>query len=165
MDRILVAVDRADNASEVVAYAVELARSAGGKVRLFHSVVIPPPVPVPGVLAPGAFDGETLYGVTAEWLERLAREVPEGLRDGAVADVGPVVRRLRAEVRSYAPDLVVIGAHAHGPIARVLGSTAARIVNRIDRPVLVVRPLRPRAPASDGAGTGSREEPRRSDRA
>ncbi len=42
--------------------------------------------------------------------------------------------------RSYDADLVVIGAHRHGFLARMLGTTAASIVNHIDRPVIVVRP-------------------------
>lgn len=36
-----------------------------------------------------------------------------------------------------------IGAHKYGILSRVLGTTAARIVDRMDRPVLVVRPMPP----------------------
>ena len=37
-------------------------------------------------------------------------------------------------------DLIVIGAHGYGGLDRILGTTAARVVNHADRSVLVVRP-------------------------
>ena len=36
--------------------------------------------------------------------------------------------------------LVIIGSHGYGGIDHLLGTTAARIVNHADRPVLVFRP-------------------------
>ena len=36
-------------------------------------------------------------------------------------------------------DLIVIGSHGYGAIDRVLGTTAAKVVNHADRTVLVVR--------------------------
>ena len=37
------------------------------------------------------------------------------------------------------PILIVIGSHGYGGIDHLLGTTAARVVNHADRPVLVVR--------------------------
>ena len=36
-------------------------------------------------------------------------------------------------------DLIVIGSHGYGGIDRVIGTTAAKVVNHADRSVLVVR--------------------------
>ena len=38
-------------------------------------------------------------------------------------------------------DLIVIGSHGYGAIDRVIGTTAAKVVNHADRNVLVVRTL------------------------
>jgi nucleotide-binding universal stress UspA family protein len=40
-------------------------------------------------------------------------------------------------------DLIVIGSHGYSGIDHLIGTTAAKIVNHADRPVLVVRPLAP----------------------
>jgi universal stress protein F len=37
-------------------------------------------------------------------------------------------------------DLIVIGSHGYGGVDHLLGTTAAKIVNHADRPVLVWRP-------------------------
>ena len=37
-------------------------------------------------------------------------------------------------------DLIVIGAQGYGILDRIMGTTAAKVVNHADRPVLVVRP-------------------------
>jgi nucleotide-binding universal stress UspA family protein len=36
--------------------------------------------------------------------------------------------------------LVIIGSHGYGGLDRVIGTTAARVVNHADRTVVVVRP-------------------------
>jgi nucleotide-binding universal stress UspA family protein len=41
--------------------------------------------------------------------------------------------------RAIGADLIVIGSHGYGGLDRVLGTTAARVVNHADRSVLVVR--------------------------
>ena len=38
-------------------------------------------------------------------------------------------------------DLIVIGSHGFGTIDRILGTTAAKVVNHAERNVLVVRTL------------------------
>jgi nucleotide-binding universal stress UspA family protein len=142
MKRILVAVDTTSSAPVVVRHAVELARAIGGKVRLFHAVTMPKQVPPPGVfVAPPALHVQELVSAAQRALEGLSDAVPEELRDGAMVDVGQTPERLCEAAHTYDPDVVVIGAHEYGLVARALGTNAARIVNRMDRPVLVVRPL------------------------
>ena len=43
------------------------------------------------------------------------------------------------EARETNADLIVIGSHGHSRLARMLGTTAAKVVNNADRNVLVVR--------------------------
>lgn len=152
MPRILAAVDSSGVAQLVVQQAVELARTLGGKVRVVHAVPVPAPVPpAPGGLAipQTRLLPEVLAG--AETLvERLLESVPDELRDGTQVGIGGAAELVCAVARSYDADVVVIGAHRYGALARALGTTAARVVNRIDRPVLVVRPTPEPAPVLAG---------------
>jgi nucleotide-binding universal stress UspA family protein len=140
MKRILVAVDTSRNAELVVARAVEVARGMGGRLRLLHVVSTPvPPPPPPGGFAAPPLSTPHLVAAAESFVDRLLDAVPEELRDGAVVGVGAPSEIICAIARSHDVDLVVIGAHEHGLVARMLGTTAARIVDRIDRSVLVVR--------------------------
>jgi nucleotide-binding universal stress UspA family protein len=40
-------------------------------------------------------------------------------------------------------DLIVVGSHGYGTVDRLLGTTAAKIVNHAECSVLVVRPSKP----------------------
>lgn len=142
MKRILVAVDLTESAAEVLRAAIDLARPLGGKIRIFHAVQMPAPVPPPGVfVGPPALDVGPFVTAAERALRDLERLVPDELRDGVCVEIGHAAECLCDLARRYDPDLVVIGAHEHGSIARALGTTAARIVNRVDRPVFVVRPM------------------------
>lgn len=142
MKRILVAVDTTPNAPLVLSEAVVLARSLAAKLRLFHVVPMPAPPPPPGIfVVPPAMQVRERVACAEHTLNDLARAIPDELRDGVCVDVGNAADRICCQVRSYDPDLLVIGAHEYGLVARALGTTAARIVNRLDRPVFVVRPM------------------------
>ncbi len=41
--------------------------------------------------------------------------------------------------REHDADMIVIGSHGYGALDRLLGTTAAKVVNHADRNVLVVR--------------------------
>lgn len=140
MHKILAAVDGSETAKLVVDRAVELARATGAKVRLLRAVTLAPAPPAP----PGAFvpmQTEATVEEAEAWLQGLLERVPEKVQDGAFVELGSPAEAVCGAARSYGADVVVIGAHRYGVLARVLGTTAARIVNRIDRPVLVVRPV------------------------
>jgi nucleotide-binding universal stress UspA family protein len=144
MKRILAAVDISTTAPLIVSQAVDLARAIGAKVRLFHVVTVAPQVPPPGVFAPPVtIRVNELVRTAEEALRELQASIPEELRDGILVEVGLAPDRVCDLARSYDADVVVIGAHEYGLLARALGTTAARIVNRLDRPAFVVRPMPP----------------------
>jgi nucleotide-binding universal stress UspA family protein len=150
MKRILVAVDTTSSALLVIREAVALARSIGAKIRLFHAVPMPTQVPPPGIfVAPPALHIQEIVAAAKDALIGLGRDIPEELRDGVTVEIGHAPECLSEVARTYDPDIVVIGAHEYGLVARTLGTNAARIVNRMDRPVFVVRPM----PASHVAST------------
>ena len=144
MKRILVAVDTSGTSHLVVEQAVELARAQGAKILLFHAVPAPTQISPPGVFVPPPqFHVQEWITSAEETLRDLEDSIPEELRDGIKVEIGTASDRVCEAARSYCADLVVIGAHQYGLVARALGTTAARIVNRMDRPVFVVRPIPP----------------------
>lgn len=97
-------------------------------------------------------------------LRRAMGEVPEDLRDGMLVESGNASDVICAAAREYDADVVVIGAHRYGVLERVLGTTAARVVNPIDRPVYVVLPRRTGLGASvDPTSSCRRDVDRRRD--
>jgi universal stress protein F len=139
MNRILVALDASERAGGVLAYATELARRTGGKLILFRAVAIPVDLPIqaftmaPSELAP------TLLEQAAEALRKLASNVPADMLDRVETDVGPAWQAVCNAGQRLNTDLIVIGSHGYGALDRLLGTTAAKIVNHAPCPVLVVR--------------------------
>ncbi|AWM41910.1 Putative universal stress protein [Gemmata obscuriglobus] len=142
--RILVPTDFSDCATKAVRYAAELADKFGAELVLLHVVpdtvlalpdaVMPAPVPVTD-------------------LEALTEAGKVGLAN-LVTALGLQPRNPRREVRLGAPeqeipaaakdlgaDLVCVGTHGRGGLARVfLGSVAEQVVRHAHCPVLTVRP-------------------------
>jgi nucleotide-binding universal stress UspA family protein len=143
MRRILVAVDMSGSAHAVVEQAVALARPTGARLRLFYVIPDLGSPPPSRDEAAGSHELHVKAWTLAaeETLRDLEESIPESLRDGVDVEVGRPAERVCDAARAYGADLVVIGAHRYGPLERALGTTAARIVDRMDRPLVVVRPL------------------------
>lgn len=139
MKRILVSVDNSPRASVVLAEAVELARRAGAKVRLFRAVGLPPDLPAQITLASSEGLMDSLLVHAKEDIERLAKEVPPDVLDGTFVHVGTPWDAICNAAVEHDVDLIVIGSHGYGGLDRILGTTAAKVVNHADRSVLVVR--------------------------
>lgn len=139
MNSILVAVDSSPRALEVLVAAVALARATGAKVRLLRVVGLPPELPANVWAMPQTQLVESFVETAKKELEMLASEVPPELLDGATAQVGVAWDAICSSAREHDVDLIVIGAHGYGLLDRIVGTTAAKVVNHADRPVLVVR--------------------------
>lgn len=148
MKRILAALDTTENSRFVFDGALELAKVTGAKLRLLRAA----PERVRGASSPNMFEpaGDVhAHKVAAERdLLRFEEEVPAENRDGVVIELGEPWEVICRVARAYEPDVVVIGAHRYGMFERVLGTTAARVVNHLDRQVLVVRPREAAKPAT-----------------
>jgi nucleotide-binding universal stress UspA family protein len=139
MKRILVCVDGSERQAAVVKLAREMAEKLGAQLTLFRAVGLPVEYPA-GILAvsPDEVAG-LLERAAREQLQALARELPPALVAGVRVELGSAWRAICAAARELDADLIVIGSHGYGGIDRLLGTTAAKIVNHADRPVLVVR--------------------------
>jgi nucleotide-binding universal stress UspA family protein len=149
IERILVATDFSPCARGALDLALELADKQGAQITVLHAWNAPPIVSA--VDAPPLIEMPGLPGVT----------LTEYVHDDAKRALGKLVD----EVRTRAPaiehrlllgdprnvivdasgdfDLVVLGTHGRGGLARMmLGSVADYVVRHAQCPVLTVRPLR-----------------------
>lgn len=140
MKRILVGLDASPRAKHVLAAAVDLARRSQAKIRLLRCVGLPPELPANLWALPAAETTETFLTTAKREIEEAASNVPPELLDGAFAQVGVAWDAICSAAREYDVDLIVIGSHGYGLLDRLLGTTAAKVVNHADRSVLVVRP-------------------------
>lgn len=145
MKTILVALDNSPRAPEVLKAAIEAANAApDAKLVLFRAVGIPPEMP--GLIwqtdAPSLMD--LLRDAAKKDLEAHAANVPANLRSEHLVsvEIGSPWQGICTAIEKEKADLLVIGSHGYGVVDRILGTTAAKVVNNASCSVLVVRPAR-----------------------
>ncbi|MBN9159385.1 MAG: universal stress protein [Myxococcales bacterium] len=139
MRRILVGLDSSPRAKDVLAAAVDLAQRTQAKLRLLRCVALPPELPANLWTLPPAQVTETFLATARREIEEAGANVPPELLDGAYAQLGVAWDAICSAAREHDADLIVIGSHGYGLLDRLLGTTAAKVVNHADRSVLVVR--------------------------
>jgi nucleotide-binding universal stress UspA family protein len=72
-------------------------------------------------------------------LERLAATLPASIVDGVRVVIGVPWQAIDRTAEEENVDLIVIGSHGYDALDRVLGTTAAKVVNHAKCSVLVVR--------------------------
>ncbi len=139
METFLVCLDSSPRAVHVLAVAHKLASLAGAKMILYRSVGIPPELPSEVLNSDRSVTEILIASATADLKDR-ADVLPAGaVRDCIVHIATPWDGICRAAKETNA-DLIVVGSHGYGALDRILGTTAAKVVNHADRSVLVVRP-------------------------
>jgi nucleotide-binding universal stress UspA family protein len=139
MQRILCAVDSSAQAPKVITAAVDLARRIGAKLILFRAVGIPPEIPIDRYFASEASLRELLIDQARHDLAAYAVRIPADLLQASVVDVGSPWNAICLAAKKHEVDLIVIGSHGYSGLDRVLGTTAAKVVNHADRCVLIAR--------------------------
>jgi len=139
MKKLLVCLDGSKRETEVLSAAIELARKCGAQVLLFRSIGVPTDLPPTAYSIPVDEVPRLLQRQAEDALAELAKGVPPELCAGLRVSLGvpwPTIEQIAAEEDV---DLIVIGSHGYHGLDRVLGTTAAKVVNHADRSVLVVR--------------------------
>lgn len=139
MDRILVGLDASPRAAGILQAAVEIARRGGGKVLLFRAVGIPVGIPHEAYSMSPASLAEMLEAEAKRYLEQAAAKVPPELLLGTVIGVGTPWQAICTAADHNHADMIVIGSHGYSGIDRLIGTTAAKVVNHATQSVLVVR--------------------------
>lgn len=138
MKRILVCLDSSPRATDVLAEAHDLARRTGAKLAVFRSVGLPPELDKELLaVSPNDVIGELEKRAKTE-LERLVASARDDV-EGLYVRVGTPWDAICTEAKLLDCDLIVIGSHGYSGIDRLLGTTAAKVVNHADRSVMVVR--------------------------
>lgn len=139
MKRILVGLDGSARSQSILKAAVDVARRFDAKVVLFRGVGIPTGIPDDvWQLDPNTL-GDVLRERAHTYLEECARRVPPELLDGTRVAIGTPWQSVCGAAADEHVDLIVIGSHGYGGIDRLLGTTAAKIVNHAQTSVLVIR--------------------------
>ncbi len=139
MKRILTCLDASPRAPKVLEAAVDLAKRTGAKLVLFRAVGLPPELKEDIFAVSPTEIVEHLLKNAKDDLATRAKSVPPDLLDGTYTHVGAPWDIICREAQRLDCDLIVIGSHGYGGLDRVLGTTAAKVVNHADRSVLVVR--------------------------
>jgi nucleotide-binding universal stress UspA family protein len=139
MKRILVALDASPRAPKVLAAAGRLAELASASLVLYRAIGIPPELPADLFRVTDRSLEQILRANAVNDLQQLAKAIPEARVETIATALATPWDGICRAAREYAADLVVIGSHGYSTIDRVLGTTAAKVVNHIDRNVMVVR--------------------------
>jgi universal stress protein F len=146
MERILVGLDGSERAPHVLAAAVDLARRTGARLFLYRAVSLPGELPTIAFSMAPAEIAELLQRLAREDLEVLARAVPAELFGGASVSLAIPWQGVCEAAHRERVALIIIGSHGYGGLDRLLGTTAAKIVNHSETSVLVVKPERSPSP-------------------
>lgn len=139
MKKILVGLDGSPRQKAVLSAATELARRTRSKLVLFRAISLPTELPPDAYLMPPSEVTHVLEKRAQAAVDEAAKEVPNDLMDSWHIAIGTPWQAICRAATEYDVDIVVIGSHGYDTIDRVLGTTAAKIINHADRSVLVVR--------------------------
>ncbi len=139
MDRILVGLDASARAANVLEAATELARRTGGKLILFRAVGIPQEIPIEAYsMTPSNLAG-LLEQEAKKYLDAVAAKLPANMLLETVVHVGTPWQGICSAADKHQADMIVIGSHGYSGLDRLIGTTAAKVVNHAKQSVLVVR--------------------------
>ncbi len=139
MRAILVGLDGSPRAPAVLETATTIARAQGAKLTLVRSVGLPPDVPQDFWKTTDEPLLEVLRRRAKAYLDECAATVPSALLGEQEVTVGVPWQAICDAARRTRSDLVVIGSHGYSGFDRLLGTTAAKVVNHAPCSVLVVR--------------------------
>ena len=138
MKLILVCLDGSPAQTTVLDAAAKLAGALGAKMILFHAVAIPVHLPQQALALPPTDVGGLLSDMARTQLEELAA-ARAPLVERVQVEIGTAWRAVCDTAKADGVDLVFIGSHSYGGLDRLLGTTAAKIVDHAPCSVYVVR--------------------------
>jgi nucleotide-binding universal stress UspA family protein len=144
---ILVPVDGSELAEAILPHVEELATLSGASIIFLNVVELPHIIPqdkgdsyaaLPHVTAA---DVDRQVREAKHYLDGLtAREADKGIAARGLVEHGPVVATILRLAAEESADLIAMASHGRGGLADVYyGSVAAGVLQRIDRPLLIVR--------------------------
>jgi universal stress protein F len=139
MHRILVGLDASPRAKNVLDAALDLAQRTKSQLILMRAIGIPVEVPPEAYVLPPSSLEDLLRKEAQRYIEKEAERVPKELLAGTRVAVGTPWQAVCEAAKQENVDLIIIGSHGYQGLDRLIGTTAAKVVNHADRSVLVVR--------------------------
>ena len=141
MKCLLVALDGSARAMGVLQAGVAQAQLAGAALVLLRAIGIPGDLPFTAMaMSPADVLSLLEQRARTELTELAQAVVPTDVPWEARIETGTAWQTICEAAQTLDVALIVLGSHGYGALDRVLGTTAARVVNHADRSVLVVRP-------------------------
>lgn len=144
---ILVPLDGSELAESVLPHVEELAMLFKSTVVLLHVMELPHLVGLPKgdiydslpQMTPAEVNDQT--GEARHYLDRLVERMDkEGISARGLVEYGPVVTTIMRVARQLEVELIAMASHGRGGLTDVYyGSVAGGVLQRIDRPLLIVR--------------------------
>ena len=149
IQKILVPTDLSAFSEQVLDYALELAKSLGAGIRLFHTAVLPD-YEVPYLVSPGMRGAATaLVEKAAEITAHIRTELEAICQRKYVYGVnieysmteGRPAEAICALASEMHADIIIMGSHSRPGLRHVfLGSVAEKVLRSAPCPVLIVHP-------------------------
>jgi len=136
--RILAAIDDSPRAPQVLEAALEQARLTNAALRVLHVIAIPPEFPPAGHTVGGDPLPAYMLKIAGERLRKLLQDVHDVTWEMVLQESHKPSQAILEQAVKYEADLIVIGSHGYDAIDRLLGTTAAKVVNLSPIDVLVV---------------------------
>jgi len=141
MKLLLVALDASTRAPKVLATAVDLARRTSARLILLRVVGLPPEIPMsPFGVTPDGFLNILVEDAKTQ-LATTSKDVPAELVAVRETRIGTAWQAICEAAKEHGVDLIIVGSHGYHGLDRVLGTTAAKVVNHAECSVLVSRNL------------------------
>jgi len=142
-EKILVPLDGSKRAEKILPHVEELA-SCLGSMLLYLDVVSPVYLlmdPMVSYVDINASETEALIEEAKDYLGTLVRQADsKGINAGSRVEQGPVVETIIDVARKENADLIAMASHGRSGFGRVFyGSIAAGVLQRVDRPLLLIR--------------------------
>lgn len=133
---ILVAVDGSDHSRRALVEAIDLARSANGRLTLVS--VAPPPAIWPAPYQVPITDDE-LQADAQQVIDEMKPAVPDDVPVTSVVRLGRPADEIVATAKDSNCDLIVMGARGRGAMrSLLLGSVSHAVLNQSPEAVLIV---------------------------
>jgi nucleotide-binding universal stress UspA family protein len=139
MKTIVVGLDASPRSPAVLRSALVLAERFGARLFIVRAAALPPEIPAEALTASPDSLPVRLAEITQSGLDRAIANVPSGVLLGAEARIGSGWQVICDAASEKNADLVVVGTHGYSGLDRVLGTTAAKVVNHAPCSVFVVR--------------------------
>ena len=139
MRTILAAIDGSVRAKGVLAQAIAIARAQGARLDLVRAVGLPADVPQDFWKTTDESLLEVLQHRAHDYLDQCAADIPPQTCGSTHVVVGVPWQAISNTAQGIRAELVVLGSHGYSGADRLLGTTAAKVVNHSPCSVLVVK--------------------------